>query len=77
MMETVMNMYHVRVRKWCASCERKEVDNEGERICTGMQLKVPQDFICPKWKMSYALQQAGLQKGGVLRLKGTQEVIIH
>ena len=72
-----MNMYHVRVRKWCASCERKEVDNEGERICTGMQLKVSQDFICPKWKMSYALQQAGLQKGGVVRLKGTQEVIIH
>ena len=39
-METVMNAYRVRVKKCCASCGLKEVDNDGNRICTGMQLKV-------------------------------------
>ena len=36
-METVMNAYRVRVKKCCASCGLKEVDNDGNRICTGMQ----------------------------------------
>ena len=67
-METVVNKYHVRVRKWCASCEQKVVDDEGNRICSGMQLRVPQDFICPKWELSVALQQAG-KSGGMFRIK--------
>jgi len=75
-METVMNMYRVSVRKWCASCQLKDVDNEGERFCTGMMLKVPRDFICPKWQMSGGLKNAGLQKGAVVRLKGTTEILI-
>ena len=54
-----MNRYHIRVRKWCASCEHKEVDKEGNRICTGMQLKVPKDFVCPKWHLSDGLNNAG------------------
>ena len=58
-----MNAYRVRVKKCCASCGLKEVDNDGNRICTGMQLKVSQKFVCPKWRMSYALQQAC--RGGV------------
>ena len=76
-METVVNMYRVRVRKWCGSCQRKEVLNDGTRICTGMQLSVPQDFVCPKWQMSDGLKKAGLQSGAVVRLKGTQEILIH
>ena len=56
-METVMNAYRVRVKKCCASCGLKEVDNDGNRICTGMQLKVSQKFVCPKWRMSYALRK--------------------
>ncbi len=75
-METVLNQYHIRVRKWCASCEHKEVDNEGTRICSGMMLKVPQDFICPKWQMSDGMKNAG-KGGGVVRLNGTTETIIH
>lgn len=58
-METVLNRYHIRMRKWCASCEHKEVDKEGNRICTGMQLKVPKDFVCPKWHLSDGLNNAG------------------
>lgn len=55
----VTNQYHVRVRKWCASCEHKEIENDGTRVCQKMQLKVPQDFICPMWQMSQGLQNAG------------------
>ena len=62
--ETVVNRYHIRVRKWCASCERKEVDDEGTRICSGMMLKVPQNFICPKWQLSKGLQNAGCSPKG-------------
>ena len=58
-METVLNRFRIRVRKWCASCEHKEVDKEGNRICTGMQLKVPKDFVCPKWHLSDGLNNAG------------------
>ena len=55
----VTNQYHVRVRKWCASCEHKEIENDGTRVCQKMQLKVPQDFICPMWQMSQGLQNVG------------------
>ena len=36
-METVVNGHYVRVKKWCASCEHREVDEEGTRICGLMQ----------------------------------------
>ena len=76
-METVLNMYRVRVKKWCASCEHKEVLNDGTRVCSKMQLKVPQNLVCQKWQMSDGLKNAGLLSGGVVRLKGTQIVIIN
>jgi len=75
-METVLNMYRVRVRKWCASCQHKEVLDDGTRICAMMQLKVKQKFVCQKWQMSDGLKNAGLQTGAVVRLIGTQETII-
>ena len=75
-METVLNMYRVRVRKWCASCKHKEVENDGTRVCAKMQLKVPKDFVCRQWQMSDGLKNAGLLAGGVVRLKGTTEIVI-
>ena len=72
-----MNMYRVRVRKWCASCQHKEELDDGTRICAMMQLKVKQKFVCQKWQMSDGLKNAGLQTGAVVRLIGTQETIIH
>lgn len=74
-METVLNMYRVRVRKWCASCQHKVVDDEGTRICQPMQLKVEQKFICKKWEMSEGLRNAG-KSGGVVCLKGTTKIEI-
>ena len=71
-----MNMYRVRIKKWCASCKYKEVLNDGTRVCSKMKLKVPQDLVCQNWQMSDSLKKAGLQTGAVVRLKGTQEIII-
>ena len=75
-METVLNMYRVCVKKWCASCKYKEVLNDGTRVCSKMKLKVPQDLVCQNWQMSDGLKKVGLQTGAVVRLKGTQEIII-
>ena len=75
-METVVNAYGIRMKRCCASCGLKEVDDDGNRICTQMQLKVAQKFVCRKWQMSDGLKNAGLQRGGVVRLKETKETII-
>lgn len=75
-METVMNGYHIRVKKICASCKHKEVNNDGTRVCQEMGLLVEQTFVCPKWQMSDGLKNAGLLSGGVVRLKGTTYKLI-
>ena len=75
-METMKNAYGIGVNKWCASCRFKEVENDGTRTCLLMQAKVPQRFACQKWQLSDGLKNAGLQMGGVVRLRGTQEIII-
>ena len=72
----VVNAYGITVKKMCASCAMKEVENDGERTCKKMELKVRQQFLCCHWQMSDGLKNAGLQNGGVVRLKGTQEIII-
>ena len=88
--EVCLNAYHISVKKMCASCTHKDIMNDGERVCKKMKLKVRQQFCCCHWQMSEVRQQfccchwqmsdglknAGLQNGGVVRLKGTQEIII-
>jgi hypothetical protein len=58
-MMTVMNDYHQRVNKMCASCRHKDIENDGTRVCLKMGLKVEQRFCCPQWEMSDGLKQAG------------------
>ena len=74
--EVCLNAYHISVKKMCASCQFKEVENDGERVCKKMQLKVRQGFCCRNWQMNDSLKNAGLQNGGVVRLRGTQEIVI-
>lgn len=74
--EVSVNAYGITVKKMCASCQFKEVENDGERTCQKMQLKVRQQFCCRQWQMSDGLKNAGLQTGGVVRLRGTREIII-
>ena len=73
---TVKNMYGQAVKQWCGSCSHRVVENDGSRTCTLMQLKVKQNFVCKCWQMSDGMKNAGLQNGGVVRLRGTLEVII-
>lgn len=72
-METVVNKHRIEVRRWCASCEYKEVENDGTRVCSNVQLKVSKAFVCPKWQMSDGLQNAGMSGGVVKKLT---EIII-
>ena len=72
----VKNKHFVKVKRCCASCLHKEITNEGARVCALMELKVEQMFRCKKWQMSKGVENAGMG-GGVVRLKGTQEVVIH
>ena len=66
--EVCLNAYHISVKKMCASCQFKEVENDGERVCKKMQLKVRQ--------MSDGLKNAG--KGdGVVRDIESKEIVIR
>ena len=75
-METVVNKYRVCVKKWCGSCEHREVDEEGTRICQKMQLVVQQKFVCPFWRLSSGLRNAG-RSWGTVRHKDTKEIVIR
>ena len=75
-METVLNAYHIRVNKICASCKQKECMGDGTRVCQKMGLKVEQKYVCRQWEMADGLKNAGLQNGGAVRLKGTHEIVI-
>ena len=71
---SVRNGHGIRVRKMCASCQHKSIDNEGTRICGLMQLKVKQKFCCKQWLMSEGLMDAG-KSGGVV--KKLTEIVIR
>ena len=74
--EVSVNAYGITVKKMCASCTMKEVQNDGERVCKKMGLMVKQQFCCRHWQMSDGLKNAGLQNGGVVRQRGTQKIVI-
>ncbi len=76
-MKTTMNAYHIKVNRICASCKHKEYMSDGSRVCQKMGLKVEQKYKCRQWEMADGLKNAGMQNGGVVRLKGTQEIIIQ
>ena len=42
--EVSVNAYGITVKKMCASCAMKEVQNDGERVCKKMGLMVKQQF---------------------------------
>lgn len=40
------------VKQCCASCQHREIEEEGTRLCTVMELYVKRKFTCSNWKMS-------------------------
>ena len=75
-MEIVLNAYHIKVKKICASCQHKENMGDGTRVCQKMGLIVEQKYVCRQWEMADGLKNAGLQNGGVVRLRETKEIVI-
>ena len=69
------NRYHIEIKECCASCQHREVDEEGTHICELMQLKVKGEFVCPRWQMSSGLQNAGMS-GGKVKQKDTKEIFL-
>ena len=74
-MEKVRNVHGILVKKGCMSCQYREII-DGVRFCKLTQWEVTASFVCKTWEMSEGLQNAGLESGGVVRLRGSLEVII-
>ena len=55
----VLNKYHIRVKKCCASCVSKEILENGTRLCTRLQVIVESHNRCKKWQMSESLKDVG------------------
>lgn len=70
------NKYHIEVKECCASCKHKDLPEDGSRVCLLSQMIMESGFRCSKWGMSEGLQNAG-KSGGVVRLKGTQEIVLR
>ena len=73
---SVRNAHGVKVKRCCASCQHKCIESDDTRVCALMMLKVQQKFKCKKWQMSDGMKNAG-KGGGVVRLKGTTEIVIR
>lgn len=73
--ESVLNVRHMKVKRICASCQHKCIENHGGRLCALMMLRVEQRFVCPHWLLSDGLQNAG-KGGGVVRHIDTKEIIL-
>lgn len=69
------NQYHFEVKECCASCQRKVVLEEGERLCTWVHMFMESSFKCSRWQMSDGLQNAG-KSGGVVRDIISKEIVI-
>ena len=65
--KSMLNQHGIVIKKCCASCQHKGIENDGTRICQLMQLKVQQKFKCPKWQPAESFAQAGSSKGKVKR----------
>ena len=62
---SVRNDRGVKVKKCCASCEFKDIDKEGNRVCRLMQILRNAKDKCPNWEMSQGLRNAGKPYGRV------------
>ena len=56
-----------RIKKCCASCQYKKVENDGSRVCQLMQIVVKQQMKCPKWDMAEGLANMGRSQGVIKR----------
>lgn len=61
----IINTFHKKVKKCCASCQHRAIDNEGNRICALMNVIVKPDLLCMNWNLREGLDKAGLCRGTI------------
>ena len=64
---SVRNAHGCKIKKCCASCQHKDVANDGTKVCSLILEKVEQKSKCKKWKMVDSLKNAGKGGGKVKR----------
>ena len=52
------------MKKCCASCQHREIEENGCRLCTKMQIYVKQNDVCSNWRKS-----SGFKKGPMGKVK--------
>ena len=62
---TVKNPCGLRVKKCCASCMHKYVEENGMRACPVIDEYVEASHACEQWQMDYNTSQAGVCRGRV------------
>lgn len=62
---TVLNPCYLRVKKCCASCIHKQIENDGSRVCPLNDKYVEPNEVCENWAMDYNTSQAGVCRGRI------------
>ena len=60
-----LNSHGLRIKKCCASCIHKYVEEDGSRACPIIDEYVKSDHLCEHWAMDYNTSQAGVCRGRV------------
>lgn len=63
--DKVLNAQFIEVKKCCASCEHRDILQDGTRVCKLMQIIRGQKDMCRQWEMSEGLKYAGRGFGRV------------
>ena len=52
-----MKNQKVNIKRCCASCEHKEINENGTRVCVVMGHGVKKRFKCRQWQLSEGLRK--------------------
>ena len=64
---TTRNARGIRVRKICASCQFRCIEDDGTRSCQRTNQPVDQCDRCKLWQMSQGTKNAGISRYGIKR----------
>ena len=65
MAQTFKTRFGIDIKICCASCQFREFDKEGDRICALTQQFVKARGLCEEWHLSEGLEKAGAGGGTV------------
>ena len=61
------NGYGIMIKKCCASCQHKCLDDFARRECQMTRRRVKAGYVCGDWEMSEQLEALGCEHGHVQR----------